>query len=62
MKAKILDPDFKYVCAVATDIQQTWRKFGWRPLNEMSNMRSVDTSKTDSPERRGSDQSEGVRQ
>lgn len=43
----LLDPKFKYVPAVATDVQLTWRKFGWRPLDEMPNMRSMDTSKTD---------------
>jgi len=30
----ILDPDFKYYPAAATDVQRTWRKYGWVPPNE----------------------------
>ena len=30
----ILDPKFKYTPAAGTDVQATWRKFGWMPLSE----------------------------
>jgi len=31
----LLNASFKYVPAAATDIQATWRKFGWKPTNEL---------------------------
>jgi hypothetical protein len=29
---RLLNPEFKYVPAAATDVTQTWRKFGWTPV------------------------------
>lgn len=34
-RARCLDPDWEYVPAAATDITKTWRKFGWKPLDEL---------------------------
>jgi hypothetical protein len=28
----ILDPKFVYVPAAKTDVTQTWRKYGWKPI------------------------------
>lgn len=28
------DPTFVYYNAASTDVQRTWRKFGWKPLEE----------------------------
>lgn len=49
MKARILSKDFKYVPAVATNVQDTWRKFGWRPSSEVPDVRSVDKRVGDVP-------------
>jgi hypothetical protein len=32
LAVRLLNPDFKYVPAAATDVTQTWRKFGWKPI------------------------------
>jgi hypothetical protein len=34
VRPSILDSRFKYTPAAATDITQTWRRFGWKPLAE----------------------------
>lgn len=29
------DPRFQYIPAAATDVQRTWRRFGWIPQSEV---------------------------
>jgi len=48
----LLNASFKYVPAAATDIQTTWRKFGWRPINELPYVRNVVNSKPNPPDGR----------
>jgi hypothetical protein len=35
LKAPLLDPAFKYISSAATDVQATWRRFGWAPPSEV---------------------------
>jgi hypothetical protein len=28
----VTDPKFKYVPCASTDVRNTWRRFGWKPL------------------------------
>ena len=30
-KKGLLDPTFKYVPASQTNVQETWKRFGWKP-------------------------------
>ncbi len=61
MQSRILDHRFKYVSAAATDIRETWRKFGWRPRSEMPNMRGLDNSGTYQTEKWNSSQIQEMR-
>ena len=58
----LLDASFKYVPAAATDIKETWRKFGWKPTTELPNMRPVVNSKLNSTDGRVRPEIKDVRQ
>ena len=35
-RISILNPKFVYVPAAQTDVQRTWRKFGWMPKTDLT--------------------------
>lgn len=35
-RPSILDKSFKYYCAADTDVQRTWRRFGWTPVEKQN--------------------------
>jgi len=42
-RANLMDPGFKYVPATSTDVTQTWRKYGWKPLAEKQTQRKEES-------------------
>ena len=34
VRPSLSDPNFKYTPSNATNVQDTWRKFGWIPMSE----------------------------
>jgi hypothetical protein len=36
VRPSILNKDFKYYCAADTDVQRTWRRFGWTPIEKQN--------------------------
>lgn len=36
VRPSILNKEFKYHCAADTDVQRTWRRFGWTPVEKRS--------------------------
>lgn len=36
VRPSILNKDFKYHCAADTDVQRTWKRFGWTSMEKRS--------------------------
>jgi|FreactTroBogLake_1042271.scaffolds.fasta_scaffold08906_4 hypothetical protein len=36
----ILDPNFKYTPSAGTNVQATWMKFGWKPVERSNEIKS----------------------
>ena len=45
----ILDSSFNYVPSAATAVEQTWRRFGWRPISEEGRTHASETSAAEHP-------------
>ena len=42
---KLTDPEFKYIPQAQTDVQATWKKFGWVPPERKDYARNADENR-----------------